>query len=264
LELPDLVGDVVRLRSLRLLVAGAVLAGPILAQAPTTARQGSTYVIVHGAWGGAWDWRRVDSILTAHGHHVYRPTLTGLGDRVHLASPTIGLGTHITDIVNVLVWEDLHDVILVGHSYGGMVITGVADQVPERIRHLIYLDAFLPDSGESVRALARPEMVELFERYAKAGMVPPVWQDSTARIPMDVPQPLKTITDTLILTNRNARRLPATYILTEEKDHLPDAFAPFAERAANRGWRVLKMEAGHVPNRTAPIPLSVLLESVPK
>jgi len=119
---------------------------------------------VHGAWGGSWDWRRADSILTAHGHRVYRPSLTGLGDRVHLASPTIGLLTHITDIVNVLVWEDLHDVILVGHSYGGMVITGVADQVPQRIRHLIYLDAFLPDSGESVRTLARPEMVTLFDR----------------------------------------------------------------------------------------------------
>ena len=131
---------------------------------PGQPAQGSIYVIVHGAWGGSWDWRRADSILTAHGHRVYRPSLTGLGDRVHLASPTIGLLTHITDIVNVLVWEDLHDVILVGHSYGGMVITGVADQVPERIRHLIYLDAFLPDSGESVRTLARPEMVTLFDR----------------------------------------------------------------------------------------------------
>ena len=253
-----------RSRLLWLIVGGTGLVGSLLGQAPATPRQGSTYVIVHGAWGGSWAWRRVDSILTAHGHHVYRPTLTGLGDRVHLASPAIGLSTHITDIVNVLVWEDLHDVILVGHSYGGMVMTGVADQVPERIRHLIYVDAFLPDSGESVRALARPEMVELFERYAGAGLIPPVWQDSTARIPMDVPHPLKTLTDPLILTNRSARRLPATYILTEEKDHLPDAFAPFGERAASRGWRVLKMEAGHVPNRTAPIPLAALLESVPQ
>lgn len=249
-----------RLSALWLFAGCAGLAGCLPAQAP---RPGATYLIVHGAWGGSWSWRRMDSILTAHGHEVYRPSLTGLGERVHLASPAIGLQTHITDIVNVLVWEDLHDVILVGHSYGGMVITGVADQVPERIRHMIYLDAFVPDSGESVRALARPEMAALMDQYLVDGLVPPVWTDSAAPIPKDVPHPVKTLTDPLILTNPRARGVPATYVLTEEPGQTPDPFAPFAERAAARGWRVLRMEAGHVPNRTAPVPLAALLEKIP-
>ncbi len=97
-----------------------------------------TYVIVHGAWGGGWDWRHVDDALTAAGNKVYRPTLTGLGERSHLSSTNIDLSLHIQDIVNVILWEDLHDVVLVGHSYGGMVITGVADRVarPHQARHL--------------------------------------------------------------------------------------------------------------------------------
>src|SRR2546423_6798587 len=94
-----------------------------------------TIVIVHGAWGGAWGFRRVDSLLREKGYNVYRPTLTGLGERVHLASPDVDLSTRINDVVNMILFEDLHDVILVGHSYGGMVITGVADRVPDRIKH---------------------------------------------------------------------------------------------------------------------------------
>src|SRR5579862_2835092 len=100
-------------------VALLTQAGPAQSSAPSH----STYVIVHGAWGGSWDWRVVDSILTNRGYRVYRPSLTGLGERIHLASPTIGLATHVADVVNTILWEDLHDVILVGHSYGGMVIT---------------------------------------------------------------------------------------------------------------------------------------------
>ena len=103
-----------------------------------------TFVIVHGAWGGGWSWKEVDHLLTADGHTVYRPTLTGQGERVHLASPSVGLDTHIADIVNVIKFENLHDIVLVGHSYAGMVITGVAQQVPDRISRLIYLDALLP------------------------------------------------------------------------------------------------------------------------
>ncbi|MGH7571611.1 MAG: alpha/beta fold hydrolase [Gemmatimonadota bacterium] len=240
----------------------ASVADPPSSQTAVVPPSRTTYVIVHGAWGGSWDWRQVDSILTGHGHLVYRPALTGLGERVHLASPSIGLDTHITDIVNVLVWEDLRDVVLVGHSYGGMVITGVADRVPERIRHLIYLDAFLPDSGESMRRLARPETATLIDRYADTGMVPPVWVDSIAQIPKDVPQPLRTMTDPLVLTNRAARRIPGTYILTVEPGLSRDPFTPFAKRAAARGWRVLRMEAGHVPNRTQPVALAALLEGV--
>lgn len=103
--------------------------------------QQPTFVIVHGAWGGSWSFKKNDALLTENGFNVYRPNLTGQGERVHLASPDIDLNTHILDVVNTILYEDLHDIILMGHSYGGMVITGVADSIPERISHLIYMDA---------------------------------------------------------------------------------------------------------------------------
>ena len=106
-----------------------------------------TFVIVHGAWGGGWAFREVDRLLRAEGHTVYRPTLTGQGERNHLANEAIDLDLHIQDVVNVILWEDLKDVVLVGHSYGGMVVTGVADRIPERIGCLVYLDALLPENG---------------------------------------------------------------------------------------------------------------------
>jgi pimeloyl-ACP methyl ester carboxylesterase len=112
-----------------------------------------TYVLVHGAWGGGWDWKHMDDLLTADGNKVYRATLTGQGERSHLASTNIDLDTHIQDVVNIILWEDLHDVVLVGHSYGGMVITGVADRVPDRIKHLIYLNALAPENGESADSI---------------------------------------------------------------------------------------------------------------
>src|ERR1700748_2369717 len=96
-----------------------------------------TYVIVHGAWGGGWAFKEVDHLLSADGNTVYRPTLTGQGERVHLFTPDLDLNTHITDIVNVILYENLHNIVLVGHSYGGMVITGVADRVPDRIAHIV-------------------------------------------------------------------------------------------------------------------------------
>ena len=115
-------------------------------------------VIVHGAWGGGWDWKHVAQLLTADGYMVYRPTLTGQGEHSNLASTNIDLDTHIQDIVNVIVWEDLHDVVLVGHSYGGMVITGVADRVPDRIKHVIYIDALVPKNGECVNDILPPRL----------------------------------------------------------------------------------------------------------
>src|SRR5215210_2977126 len=108
------------------------------------------YVIVHGAWGGSWAFKKADSLLTEKGCVVYRPSLTGQGERVHLATTEVDLKMHITDVVNTILFEDLHDVILVGHSYGGMVITGVADSLPGRIASMIYLDAFVPENGESL------------------------------------------------------------------------------------------------------------------
>lgn len=116
----------------------------------------STYVLVHGGGHGGWCYQPVARLLRAKGCEVYAPTLTGLGERSHLLSAEIDLDTHITDVVNVLHYEDLHDVILVGHSYGGMVITGVADRAAARVGHLVYLDAATPQSGQSLLDLAAP------------------------------------------------------------------------------------------------------------
>src|SRR5215216_473082 len=107
----------------------------------------TTFVLVHGGWHGGWCWKRVAPLLRDAGHDVYTPTLTGLGERVHLASPQVNLTTHITDVVNVIEFEDLSEVVLVGHSYGGVVITGVASKVSDRIKDLVYLDAFVAKDG---------------------------------------------------------------------------------------------------------------------
>ena len=222
-----------------------------------------TYVIVHGAWGGGWDWRAVDSMLTRHGHRVVRTTLTGLGERVHLASPDIGLSTHIDDVVNTILWDNLYDVVLVGHSYGGMVITGVADRIPDRIRRLVYLDAFLPDSGETAMGLADSTGLSFLRGNTRNGLIVPPWVTDTLVIPRDVPQPLRTFTDTLRLVNPAARRIPAAYILTFEPTITPDPFQRFADRAAARGWPVYRLQANHVPERSARGALVALLERVP-
>jgi pimeloyl-ACP methyl ester carboxylesterase len=245
------------------LLAVVALLGPTATSAQTPAVAHQTYVIVHGAWGGGWDWRRVDSLLTAHGHRVYRVTLTGLGERVHLASPAIGLATHIADVVNTLKWEELGNVILVGHSYGGMVITGAADEVPERVRQLVYVDAFLPEHGESVERLTRGQFSSFIAENTKEGMIQAPWEPADRPVPKDVPHPLKTFTDTLVLRNANARRIPASYILTVEKDSTTDTFSAYAARAAARGWVVHKMEGNHTPERSAPAELVRLLERVP-
>src|SRR5437660_801825 len=109
----------------------------------------ATFVLVHGAWHGGWCWRKLMPLLRSAGHAVWTPTLTGLGERAHLGNPDVGLSTHVQDVVNVLEYEDLSNVVLVGHSYGGMVITGVAHQMPGRLAHLVYLDAFVPKDGQS-------------------------------------------------------------------------------------------------------------------
>jgi pimeloyl-ACP methyl ester carboxylesterase len=118
----------------------------------------ATYVLVHGGGHGGWCYQRVARLLRAEGHEVHTPTLTGLGERAHLLHPGIDLDTHITDVVALLHWEDLRDVILVGHSYGGMVITGVADRAIDRVGHLVYLDAATPAGGQSLAEIAAPLM----------------------------------------------------------------------------------------------------------
>jgi pimeloyl-ACP methyl ester carboxylesterase len=219
-----------------------------------------TIVIVHGAWGGAWAFKRVEGLLRDKGFNVYRPQLTGLGERVHLARPDIGVSTHIEDVVNVILFEDLRDIILVGHSYGGMVITGVADRVPDRIKRLVYLDALVPNDGESVMSIfgARNDWLK---SMTKGDFIVPPWVKADQPPPKDVPQPLKTFTEAVVLKNEAARKLPATYILTVEKDKKPeqDDFYSQSQRAKERGWSMLQLTSDHNPQWSAPEALAEML-----
>ena len=114
----------------------------------------TTFVLVHGAWGGSYGFKYVRGPLREAGHEVFTPSLTGIGERVHLASPQVNLTTHVTDVVNTILYEDLTDIVLLGYSYGGMVVTGALEHVADRVAHLVYLDAFKPADGQSLRDLS--------------------------------------------------------------------------------------------------------------
>lgn len=231
------------------------------AQAPKPTPAKPTFVIVHGAWGGSWAFRRVEALLREKGCIVYRPSLTGLGERVHLATPAVGLSTHIDDVANMILFEDLHDVVLVGHSYGGMVITGVAGRVPDRIRRLIYIDAFVPNDGESVQNVigARADWIK---PMIQGDFIVPPWVKPDQPLPKDVPQPLKTFTEPLVIKNKAALQIPATYILTVDagREAKDDNFAAQSERAKTRGWTIVQLTADHNPQWSAPEALVELLE----
>jgi len=243
--------------------AGCNTCHPSASSQPVAGKK-CTYVIVHGAWGGGWDWKHVDLLLTADGHTVYRPTLTGLGEHSNFTSTNIDLDTHIQDIVNVILWEDLHDVVLVGHSYGGMVITGVADRVPGRIKHLVYIDALLPENGECVNDII-PKGIEI-KTSVTNGFVTGDWIKGNPPPPHDVLMPARTFSKPIILTNQAvAGKLPATYILTVEKGKTPeqDDFYAFYQRARARGWPAWIMEGNHIVERSHPAELVKLLEQAP-
>jgi len=240
---------------------GLIWAGSLFAAEQPSASKPPVLVSVHGAWAGGWQFKRVVPFLEAKGWKVYRPTLSGLGEHFNTASPAIGLATHIDDIVNFILFEDLHDVILLGHSYGGMVITGVADRIPERIARLVYLDAFVPDDGETVMGLRKAGSLPI-EQMVKDGFIVPTWVKPDWHFPKDVPHPLKTFTDPIALKNQLvAAKIPATYILTVEKGARPedDDFYAASVRAKARGWPVIIMEGDHVVNWRQPEALAELL-----
>jgi pimeloyl-ACP methyl ester carboxylesterase len=234
----------------------------------------ASFVLVHGGCHGGWCWKRVSPLLRQAGHEVFAVTLTGLGERKHLASPDVTLETHIQDVLGVFRYEDLHDVILVGHSLGGMVISGVADTIPERIAHLVYLDASVPLSGESALDIVGEPMATKLRSEARIGgagwMKPPgAPQDYGVMNPDDAawlssmltPQPLATYSDQLILEGK-AEGLPKTFIRCTE-----EAFAGAMksqrhirqERARGLGWNMLEIATGHDAMVTAPNALARLL-----
>lgn len=242
-----------------LLVLLAAIEYPVYPQSSSK----PVYVIVHGAWGGSWAFKKVDSLLSEKGCIVYRPSLTGQGERVHLATTDVGLKTHINDVVNQILYEDIRDIILIGHSYGGMVVTGVADSVADRVKKLIYLDAFVPENGESLMNI-QGNRGDGLKRMLSNGFLTPPWVQAGKLPPKDVPHPFKTLTDTLFLKNPLRSKIPTTYILTVAKgvDPKNDDFALQAERAKKKGWAIFQLEADHNPQWSAPEAFVEMLEKI--
>ena len=212
-----------------------------------------TFVIVHGATAGGWEWKRTGDHLLADGHAVHRVTLTGLGERKHLNGPHIDLETHINDVVNTILFEDLHDVVLTGHSYGGMVITGVMDRVPERLRHVIFLDAAVPDDGMSIWDLfggARPPGNNIQD-----GMMTVPWVTADTRPPHNVAQSIKCFNQPVSYKNPAAKLLPVTYVAFVPKDKSAEERAKTDkswQRAVSRGWSIHTFPGGHVAQQEDP------------
>jgi pimeloyl-ACP methyl ester carboxylesterase len=229
-----------------------------------------TFVLVHGAWHGGWCWDRVAPLLRAAGHDVHTPTLTGLSERAHLLSPQVGLDTHVEDVVRLIDVLELRDVVLVGHSYAGQVVTAVADRRPEAVARRVHLDAFVGSNGESARDLL-PDTVEHHWAESAAeqgfGWLVPVRKLSVLGVtgqadvdwllPKLTPHPWKTYTDRLRLTGA-VNAVPAAFV---ECVSWMRVFAGQADRARERGWPVHELDTGHEAMVTAPKALAeVLLE----
>jgi pimeloyl-ACP methyl ester carboxylesterase len=214
------------------------------------------YVLVHGAWHGGWCWRRVADRLAARGARVFTPTLSGLAERSHLAGRPIDLATHVDDVVNLLKWEGLRDVVLCGHSYGGMVISGVAEKAPEgAIGSIVYLDAFVPESGRSLldyTTAAGREGGPMVEEGETTGFVTPIsaeafgvneadraWVDAQC-----TPQPYGTLTQGLTLTGARERIARKAYVLATGYQN--QAFPSFAAKVRkDPSWRYYEVDCGH-------------------
>ncbi|HWL47404.1 MAG TPA: alpha/beta hydrolase, partial [Sphingomonadaceae bacterium] len=209
----------------------------------------ATYVLVHGAWGGGWSYQAIARGLRAAGHEVYAPTLTGLGEREHLASPAIDLATHIRDVVNLIEYEGLSDIILCGHSYAGMVITGTAAAVGGRIRTLFYLDAFLPQDGQALWDIAdeRSRRHYIDAQRDRPGLV--AHFSVAAGAPSDTPrplsrQPLLTLIEPVRLTGEERKVANHTYVYATRD--APTAFTRFYETVRDDpAWRVVTVPTGH-------------------
>jgi pimeloyl-ACP methyl ester carboxylesterase len=233
----------------------------------------ATYVLVHGAYCGGFVWSKVARLLRKAGHDVYAPTLTGLGERVNLAHRGIDLDTHITDIVNVLEYEDLRRVILVGQSYAGMVISGVAARLPKRLAHLVYLDAAVPEDGEAITFYAGQAEAGLREKWERM-LAEGTWSLSPGERPPDdplagvvsrsAPQPLQTYLQPIEHANPSAVGLDCTFIYcTGEKSQRSDAMTRISrDRARARGWRYREFPAGHAALWTSPDETAALLLEV--
>ena len=235
----------------------------------------ATFVLVHGAWAGGWAWKRVAPLLRAQGHDVFTPTLTGLGERVHLGNPDVNLDTHIQDIVNLLVYEDLEDAVLVGWSYSGMVITGVLEKVPDRLAHVVYVDAEVPRDGESEFDVSGKEFRDEMERSAQssgegwkaslgdaaaiAAVFGPWLPDVETRRWFSAKlassgQPIETFRQPIRLANPAADSVPRTFLRCPVDGAIwAGIYEPMVERLRNDSrWRLLELASNHLAPIAAP------------
>ena len=230
-----------------------------------------TFVLVHGAWHGGWCWRRVSDLLEKQGHKVFTPTLTGLGERSHLLRAGVNVSTHVTDVVNMLKWERLSGVVLCGHSYGGMVISGVAEQMASAIGSIVFLDAFVPENGEAVASLTGPAVQDALRaaqqkgelgiapRPAEAFGVNPAdraWVDAQC-----VPQPIDAFTEAMTLTGARERIGKKAYIRAANYAN-PGFDKALARLKTDKSWRTYGVPCGHdvmvdMPERLTEILLEV-------
>ena len=214
----------------------------------------NTYVLIHGAWHGGWCWQRVADRLRTRGHAVFTPTLTGLGERAHLLHPDIDLSLHVADVLGAIRCERLSDIVLVGHSYGGCVISGVAEAVANKIRSIVFLDAFIPDNGESLFDIVQPAVKEVIQGVLDRGeTIVPVrdaaafkvnekdraWVDSLA-----TPQPIRTMTEKIKLMGARDRIAKKIYIRASGYPNVSFDKA-YARVKADRGWRTYEVPCGH-------------------
>jgi len=232
----------------------------------------ATFLVAHGAWSAGWAWKKMHPLLRARGHELHTPTHTGLGERAHLSSPDIDLETHIADILGVLQAEDLKKVILIGHSYGGMVATGVADRARERIAKLVYVDAFAPRDGDSVFSLTPDRQAAMVEAAKKSG---DGWRMPPSAMPADTPeadqawanprrvaQSIRTFEQKLRF-HHGELTMPRHYIYCKRCPP-DDRFRQFYDRARREGWGHDEIDASHNPHITAPEELARLLDRIAK
>ena len=245
--------------SRRQVLAGLTVA-PIVATRALSQSTSRTFVLVHGAWHGGWCWKKVIPVLASAGHRVLAPTLTGLGERSHLLTPDVDLDTHIKDITAVFHYEDVHDAILVGHSYGGMVVAGVAPAVITRLAGVVYLDAFLPEDGKALQDYVALRAAEGVWRLPPPGIPPRfgvkdgadvTWME--ARL---ADQPRRAMEQSVRIAADVSARVPHTYILCTKSNQ----FVAAAGRAKQRGFRYRELlSAGHDAMITLPGELAKLL-----
>ena len=209
-------------------------------------------------------WSRLSHLLRSQGHEVFTPSLTGIGERAHHASDAVDLSTHVSDVLGTIEYERLSDFVLVGHSYGGMVVTAVADRVPERIRSLVYLDAFVPKHGESLIDLARPEMREKILALKDWRVPPPppqgmIDKDEIAWIEgRRNPQPVGTMKEKVSL--KGSYKGKRVYIFCS--GYSPTTFAPFgAATKADKAWQYHELPTHHYPQISMPRELAAILTS---